>query len=38
MKQLGEIPEAKVALEAKRIKMVGGIYDLDTGRVSLLDR
>jgi carbonic anhydrase len=38
MKQLGEIPEAKAALETKRIKMVGGIYDLDTGQVALLDR
>ena len=36
MKQLAEIPEAKVALEAKRVKMVGGIYDLSTGRVTLL--
>jgi carbonic anhydrase len=37
MKQLLQTPEARVRLEEGAIKLVGGVYDLATGRVQLLD-
>ena len=36
MKQLLQTPEAQVRLEEGTIKMVGGVYDLATGRVQWL--
>jgi carbonic anhydrase len=36
MKQLAQLPEAKKALEEKRLEMVGAVYDLQTGKVRLL--
>jgi carbonic anhydrase len=35
IKQLRELPEAKKAVE-KKFRMVGGIYDLETGKVRVL--
>ena len=37
MQQLLQTPEARVRLDEGTIKMVGGVYDLETGRVLLLD-
>jgi carbonic anhydrase len=37
MNQLLQTPEAQVRLEEGAIKMVGGVYELATGRVQLLD-
>ena len=37
MQQLLQTPEARVRLDEGTIKMVGGVYDLETGRVRLLD-
>ena len=37
MQQLLQTPEARVRLDEGTIKMVGGVYDLETGCVRLLD-
>ena len=37
MNQLLQTPEARVRLEEGAIKLAGGVYDLATGRVRLLD-
>jgi carbonic anhydrase len=36
MTQFAELPEVKKALKDKRLEMVGAVYDLETGKVSLL--
>ena len=36
MRQLAELPEGKLALEQKRITLVGAVYELDTGTVRFL--
>jgi carbonic anhydrase len=36
MRQLAELPEAKKAMEEKRLELVGAVYDLKTGKVRLL--
>jgi hypothetical protein len=36
MQQLAELPDVKKALEAKRVEMIGAVYELKTGRVRLL--
>ena len=37
MNQVLQTPEARVRLEEGSIKLAGGVYDLATGRVQLLD-
>lgn len=37
LKQIADLPEAKPAVADKRITLVGGVYDLQTGRVRFLD-
>jgi carbonic anhydrase len=37
MKQFAEVPEVKAALSRQRFQLVGGVYDLQTGRVRFLD-
>jgi carbonic anhydrase len=36
MTQLAELPEIKKALKDGRFEMIGAVYDLETGKVSLL--
>jgi carbonic anhydrase len=36
IKQLSDVPEAKKALAAGRVTLVGGVYELDTGKVRFL--
>jgi carbonic anhydrase len=36
MTQLAELPEVKKALKEKRLEMIGAVYDLETGKVSVL--
>jgi carbonic anhydrase len=36
IKQLADVPEAKKALAAGRVTLVGGVYELDTGKVRFL--
>src|SRR6185295_8372829 len=38
IKQLAQLPDAKKALESKRIMLVGAVYELATGRVRFLQR
>lgn len=38
VKQLASIPAGKKAIEAKKIDLVGGVYELTTGKVRFLDR
>lgn len=37
LRQLAELPEARGALEEGRVRLVGGVYELETGRVRFLD-
>lgn len=37
VKRLAELPEARLPLEQGRIKIVGAVYDLESGRVRFLD-
>ncbi|MBX9656360.1 carbonic anhydrase [bacterium] len=37
MEQLKQIPEGQIHLNDKKVKLVGGIYQLDSGRVQFLD-
>jgi carbonic anhydrase len=36
MTQLAELPEVKKALKDRRLEMIGAVYDLETGKVSVL--
>jgi carbonic anhydrase len=36
MTQLAELPEVKKALKDKRLEMIGAVYDLETGKISVL--
>jgi hypothetical protein len=36
MTQLAELPEARKALKERRFEMIGAVYHLETGNVSLL--
>jgi carbonic anhydrase len=36
MAQLAELPEVKKAVKDRKLEMVGAVYDLETGKVSLL--
>jgi len=38
VKQLAAIPAGKKAIEAKKIDLVGAVYELTTGKVRFLDR
>ena len=37
MRQIAESPEGRARLEAGRMRLVGGIYDLATGEVRCID-
>ena len=36
MTQLAELPEVKKALKDRRFEMIGAVYELETGKVSVL--
>jgi hypothetical protein len=36
MTQLAELPEVKKALKDRRFAMIGAVYELETGKVSML--
>src|SRR5262249_12629142 len=37
MKQIAEVPEVTKALKEKRFEMIGAVYELETGKVSVLE-
>jgi hypothetical protein len=36
MTQLAELPDIRKALKDRRFEMIGAVYELETGKVSLL--